>query len=362
MINFTQSFYFRGHLCISTELLGMNLYEFIKAHEFKGFSLKLIRRFAKQMLSSLVLLKGQRVIHCDLKPENILLAHPLHSEIKVIDFGSSCFENEKVCTYIQSRFYRSPEVILGMSYGLPIDMWSLGCILAELLTGYPIFPGENEQEQLACIMEIFGPPEKHLIEKSSRKKLFFDSMGKPRITVSSKGRRRRPSSKTIQQALKCDDDAFLDFISRCLRWDPDRRLKPEEAIHHEFITGAKRNLRARPATNGVTTNASSPMKRVNTLQTPQRSRPLPEPPATSFRNGTAVPTRDIPSSSPVKPGGPRRHSTINGVQSTIGVKRASNGAAITTGVGSSLPRVAQRSASGKPDLASAAAIASLVSV
>ena len=73
----------------------MNLYEFIKSNDFKGFSLRLIRRFTKQMLSSLVLLKGHRVIHCDLKPENILLAHPAKSEIKVIDFGSSCFEHEK---------------------------------------------------------------------------------------------------------------------------------------------------------------------------------------------------------------------------------------------------------------------------
>ncbi|KAJ6257980.1 hypothetical protein Dda_7770 [Drechslerella dactyloides] len=173
LVRFTQSFYFRGHLCISTELLGMNLYEFIKSNDFRGFSLRLIRRFTKQLLSSLILLKGHRVIHCDLKPENVLLAHPTQSDIKVIDFGSSCLEHEKVYTYIQSRFYRSPEVILGMTYGLPIDMWSLGCILAELYTGYPIFPGENEQEQLACIMEVFGPPEKHLIEKSSRKKLFF---------------------------------------------------------------------------------------------------------------------------------------------------------------------------------------------
>jgi serine/threonine protein kinase len=121
----------------------MNLYEFIKAHDFKGFSLKLIRRFTKQLLASLILLHSHKVIHCDLKPENVLLAHPMHSEIKVIDFGSSCFENEKVYTYIQSRFYRSPEVILGTSYGMPIDMWSVGCILAELYTGYPIFPGEN---------------------------------------------------------------------------------------------------------------------------------------------------------------------------------------------------------------------------
>ncbi|KAF2689148.1 hypothetical protein K458DRAFT_291435 [Lentithecium fluviatile CBS 122367] len=356
MINFTQSFYFRGHLCISTELLGMNLYEFIKAYDFKGFSLRLIRRFCKQMLASLVLLKSRRVIHCDLKPENILLAHPLHSEIKVIDFGSSCFENEKVYTYIQSRFYRSPEVILGMSYGLPIDMWSLGCILAELLTGYPIFPGENEQEQLACIMEIFGPPEKHLIEKSSRKKLFFDSMGKPRVTVSTKGRRRRPSSKTLQQALKCDDEAFLDFISRCLRWDPERRMKPDEAMLHEFITGVKRAPRTRAPMNG--SNVASPVKRALPSQAPApRVRPLPEPPATSFRHGTAVGSREVSSSSPIK-SGPRRHSTVQGAPGA-GVKRTANGAPLNASSG--LPRVAQRSVSGKPDLASAAAVASLVS-
>jgi len=359
MINFTQSFYFRGHLCISTELLGMNLYEFIKAYDFKGFSLRLIRRFSKQMLASLVLLKSRRVIHCDLKPENILLAHPLHSEIKVIDFGSSCFENEKVYTYIQSRFYRSPEVILGMSYGLPIDMWSLGCILAELLTGYPIFPGENEQEQLACIMEIFGPPEKHLIEKSSRKKLFFDSMGKPRVTVSTKGRRRRPSSKTLQQALKCDDEAFLDFISRCLRWDPERRMKPDEAMLHEFVTGVKRAPRTRPQMNG--TSVASPVKRAPPPQTAvQRVRPLPEPPATSFKTATAASSnREVSGSSPVK-SGPRRHSTVQGAPGATGVKRNANGAPLS--VASSLPRVAQRSVSGKPDLASAAAVASLVRI
>ncbi|KAI1126356.1 hypothetical protein F5Y10DRAFT_214781 [Nemania abortiva] len=351
MVNFTHSFYFRGHLCISTELLDMNLYEFIKSNSFRGFSLKLIRRFTKQMLSSLAILKQHKVIHCDLKPENILLRHPLHSEIKVIDFGSSCFENEKVYTYIQSRFYRSPEVILGMTYGLPIDMWSLGCILAELYTGVPIFPGENEQEQLACIMEVFGPPEKHLIEKSTRKKLFFDSMGKPRLTVSTKGRRRRPSSKTLQQAIKCDDEPFLDFLARCLRWDPDRRLKPEEAIRHEFITGHKTTV---PISR---TRESSPMKRHNTISTP---RPLPEPPAASKNNAVFRP-RDISNVSPQKPAsGPRRVSGINSTATTggVGVKRTStgNGPVSSGSIGNSnLPRVAGRTASGKQDLASAGA-------
>ncbi|KAK8085240.1 DYRK-family kinase pom1 [Apiospora hydei] len=359
MVNFTHSFYFRGHLCISTELLDMNLYEFIKSNAFRGFSLKLIRRFTKQMLSSLNLLKQHKVIHCDLKPENILLRHPMHSEIKVIDFGSSCFENEKVYTYIQSRFYRSPEVILGMTYGLPIDMWSLGCILAELYTGVPIFPGENEQEQLACIMEVFGPPEKHLIEKSTRKKLFFDSMGKPRLTVSSKGRRRRPSSKTLQQALKCDDEPFLDFLARCLRWDPDRRIKPEEAIRHEFITGLKTPMtfvRARDTT-------SSPIKRHNTVAS---SRPLPDPPA-STRTIAPVRSREVTAASPNKqhPAGPRRASGINGPFNSGGVKRTSTGTAQPAGgptaasVGSSLPRVAGRTVSGSKDLASAGANAAM---
>ncbi|KAK6363843.1 dual-specificity tyrosine-(Y)-phosphorylation regulated kinase [Orbilia blumenaviensis] len=345
LVKFTQSFYFRGHLCISTELLGMNLYEFIKSNDFRGFSLRLIRRFTKQLLSSLVLLKGHRVIHCDLKPENILLAHPMQSDIKVIDFGSSCLEHEKVYTYIQSRFYRSPEVILGMTYGLPIDMWSLGCILAELFTGYPIFPGENEQEQLACIMEVFGPPEKHLIEKSSRKKLFFDSFGKPRMIVSSKGRRRRPSSKTLQQAIKCDDEAFLDFLAGCLRWDPDKRIKPEEAIQHEFITGRK-IMKSR-----MDLVLESPSKRL-----PYSPRPLPELPQHQFSGTTVNRNPDLKNSGMNQTNSQKtvtkRHSmvgpsltSVNNPKRTSNNSNSNNSNSLVPGSISSLPRVAGRTAS-----------------
>ncbi|CAK7205599.1 serine/threonine protein kinase, CMGC, dual-specificity [Sporothrix eucalyptigena] len=394
MVNFTHSFYFRGHLCISTELLDMNLYEFIKANSFRGSSLKLVRRFTKQMLSSLILLKQHKVIHCDLKPENVLLRHPLHTELKVIDFGSSCFENERVYTYIQSRFYRSPEVILGMTYGMPIDMWSLGCILAELFTGVPIFPGENEQEQLACIMEVFGPPEKHLIEKSTRKKLFFDSMGKPRLTVSSKGRRRRPSSKTLQQVIKCDDEAFLDFLGRCLRWDPDRRLKPEEAIRHEFITGQKAVIRPpvpRGSHHSLNTRDGSPVRRHHTISVPSSGpRPLPEPPGSTSGSGNLK----LGTAPTLRAGGAREslgvnpHKSANGptiassrrasavTSSTAAAKRTSattggsgsNGTSGTSiGPASSLPRAAGRVVSGgslsssmsKPDLAAAGAAAAM---
>ena len=289
-------------------------------------------------------------------------------------------------TYIQSRFYRSPEVILGSSYGLGIDMWSLGCILAELWTGYPIFPGENEQEQLACIMEIFGPPDRHLVDRSTRKKLFFDSVGKPRVTVSSKGRRRRPSSKTLQQALKTEDEGFIDFVSRCLRWDPDRRLKPSEAVSHPFITNqpfhqrpgipdeARRAARVRSTAAVQSTSAAngqsipSPVKRgavssssnafsAQTAATPARDRArlLPETPQTALRNGVPAPAATVQNhGSPIKTNNNiRRHSTVAtaGAAAMAGSKRASNGAVLAggapvTGVGTVGQQHPQRGASG----------------
>ena len=113
------------------------------------------------------------MIHCDLKPENILLKSPDKSGIKIIDFGSSCFSNQRIYSYIQSRFYRAPEIIIGIPYTTGIDMWSFGCILIELYTGIPIFPGESETEQLALIMQTFGVPPLNILENAERKYKFF---------------------------------------------------------------------------------------------------------------------------------------------------------------------------------------------
>uniref|UniRef100_A0A8D8UQ46 dual-specificity kinase n=1 Tax=Cacopsylla melanoneura TaxID=428564 RepID=A0A8D8UQ46_9HEMI len=235
VIHMLEYFYFRNHLCISFELMNLNLYELIKRNNYQGFSLGLIRRFAFSLIQCLRLLHRENIIHCDLKPENVLLKQRGSSSIKVIDFGSSCYSHQRVYTYIQSRFYRSPEVILGLPYGPPIDMWSLGCILAELYTGCPLFPGENEVEQLACIMELLGVPGEDVIANASRRRLFFDSKGTPRCITNSKGRKRKPGSKDMATVIRCTDKAFVDFVTQCFCWDSKKRLTPDEALRHEWL-------------------------------------------------------------------------------------------------------------------------------
>lgn len=262
LIHMLEHFTFRNHTCITFELLSINLYELIKKNKFQGFSLQLVRKFAHSLLQCLDALHRSHIIHCDLKPENVLLKQQGRSGIKVIDFGSSCFEHQRVYTYIQSRFYRAPEVILGAKYGMPIDMWSLGCILAELLTGYPLLPGEDEADQLACIMELLGPPPQKLLDQAKRAKNFISSKGYPRYctvttlpdgaVVLGAGRSRRgklrgpPGSKDWSSALKgCDDPMFVDFLKRCLEWDPATRMTPAAALRHAWL---RRRLPRTPQT------------------------------------------------------------------------------------------------------------------
>lgn len=237
VIHMKDSFLFRGHLCVSFEMMHCDLYCALKKNGFRGFNLKQIKSFTSSLVTSLRVLRRSRIIHCDLKPENILLRSPDSTDLKVIDFGSSCFDHQRVHTYIQSRFYRSPEVIMGLGYGVPIDMWSLGCILAELHTGQPLFPGHDENEQLMYQMQVLGCPPLDLIQRAKRGSNFFTEQGQPKHLTDRKGRLRQPGSRALSQAVPSKDPAFLDFITKCLAWDPADRMTPREAAHHPFVTG-----------------------------------------------------------------------------------------------------------------------------
>jgi len=109
-------FTFRSHLCIVYELLGVSLFDQLKESQYQGFAYVPTRFFTHQLLEAMAFYKEQTIIHCDLKPENVLFLLKSSTNIKIIDFGSACFEGHETYQYIQSRFYRAPEILLGISY------------------------------------------------------------------------------------------------------------------------------------------------------------------------------------------------------------------------------------------------------
>lgn len=249
VVHMYDHFMFRNHPCIVFELLSLNLFELSKKNSFNGFTISLIRRFTFAIVKCLYALSKYDIIHCDLKPENILLKQQNRSSIKVIDFGSSCFSNKRVHFYIQSRYYRSPEVILGGKYGPSIDMWSLGCILAELYVGRPLLDGENEGDQLACMIELLDMPSQIFLNKckSTKVKQFIDSSGnpiycaryyqgqyRPESGKSPRGKIRGPPGSRVFLGC-CHDENFKDFVRQCLVWDPTERMTPAHALKHPWL-------------------------------------------------------------------------------------------------------------------------------
>ncbi|KAJ1560159.1 dual specificity protein kinase yak1, partial [Cladochytrium tenue] len=265
------TFLFRNHLCIVFEMLSINLYELIKQNQFRGLSTNLVRVFVQQILDCLIVLNKAKIIHCDLKPENVLLKGLDSPDLKVIDFGSACHENQTVYTYIQSRFYRSPEVLVGLPYTSSIDMWSLGCIAAELFLGLPLFPGASEYNQVARIVEILGVPHSYMCDKGKTARTFFVKDGEGRSSWRMKtmeeysretGNIEQPSKRyfkgtTLNEIInsypinrkglpqkEIDREmmnrlAFVDFLNGVLNLNPLERWSPQQAKMHPFVTGER---------------------------------------------------------------------------------------------------------------------------
>ncbi|KAG8740802.1 dual specificity protein kinase yak1 [Ceratobasidium sp. 414] len=273
ILRMRDQFIHKNHLCLVFELLSSNLYELIKQNQFGGLSTQLVKVFTTQLLDALTVLNEARLIHCDLKPENILLMSLQSPQIKVIDFGSACHERQTVYTYIQSRFYRSPEVLLGMSYTSAIDMWSLGCIAVELFLGLPLFPGTSEYNQITRIVEMLGMPPSYMLEMGKQTNNFFssysDEYGRKRYRLKSLEQYSREHNTNEQPGKKyfaattlpdiirtaagasksgklAENDkesnsraSFIDFVSGLLNLNPIERWSPQQAKGHPFITGER---------------------------------------------------------------------------------------------------------------------------
>lgn len=151
--------------------------------------------------------------------------------IKVIDFGSACDERQTVYTYIQSRFYRSPEVLLGLPYSSAIDMWSLGCIVVELFLGLPLFPGSSEYNQVTRIVEMLGLPQTWMLEMGKQSGEFFekthDEYGRKTYRLKSLEQYSREHNTKEQPSKKYFSASTLEDIIRSYPM-PRKNMKPAE--------------------------------------------------------------------------------------------------------------------------------------
>lgn len=231
-------FCFRHHYCITFELLGQDLYQILDQNNFRGFTMSEIKRVAVSVLQCLHFIHREKIIHCDVKPENILMPLREPGSIKVIDFSCSCYQNERIFDYIQTRYYRAPEIILGIPYSTQIDMWSLGCVLAEIHTGLPLFPGDDEKDQLACIMEVCSRPPDMILTKARKRSLYFDTRGNPRPL---KNKKCIVGAKKLYQVVKTRNHDFLNFIQQCLHWDANMRMTAWQGLNHEWIKEKSNN-------------------------------------------------------------------------------------------------------------------------
>lgn len=173
-----------------------------------------LRTIATQMLYGLAHLKKIGIIHCDLKPENCMFTDSSKTSVKIVDFGSACTEYKSGFQYVQSRFYRCPEIAMGLTYDQAVDMWSFGCILCELSTGRPIFPAQDENELMQFIRLRVGMPPLSMIQSCRKRRALFD---KNYNLIPSKRTQLPPNvperGSTIKDALFCEDDAdFISFI------------------------------------------------------------------------------------------------------------------------------------------------------
>ncbi|XP_032805286.1 homeodomain-interacting protein kinase 2 isoform X2 [Petromyzon marinus] len=264
-----ECFQHRGHTCLVFEMLEQNLYDFLKRNKFRPLALGHVRPVLQQVATALAKLKSLGLIHADLKPENIMLVDPTRQpfRVKVIDFGSASHVSKAVCsTYLQSRYYRAPEIILGLPFCEAIDMWSLGCVIAELFLGWPLYPGASEYDQIRYISQTQGLPAEYLLSAGTKTTRFFKRdpesafplwrLKTPEEHESETGIKSKEARKYIFNCLddmaqvnvaselessdmlaeKADRREFIDLLKRMLTIDAEKRTTPLDTLGHPFVT------------------------------------------------------------------------------------------------------------------------------
>lgn len=254
------------HYCMAFETLGPSLYDFLKDNNYQGFKVSDIQTIARELLTCLEFLHDKmHLTHTDLKLENLLLCDgaarsvqnprggrrektmqaPLSASIKVIDFGNATFADEHHSSVINTRQYRSPEVIMGLRWDEKSDIWSSGCILMELYLGELLFSTHENLEHLKLIETIIGEIPQGMFQGSNaecmQKYLARDrstnrySLNWPAGASSSKSVERVRDAQKLHRQVDPKHKLLADFCSKLLTIDPSKRPSAREALQHPFL-------------------------------------------------------------------------------------------------------------------------------
>jgi dual-specificity kinase len=265
-IHLLDTFNFKNHVCIVSELLGKSVFDFIKDNNFQPFPALHIWKFAKQLLQSVAFLHRLSLVHTDLKPENILLVNSeagvvatsrranakrrnvlLNTEIRLIDFGSATFNEEFHSSVVSTRHYRAPEIILSMGWSFPCDVWSIGCILVEFFTGEALFQTHDNLEHLAMMEAVLGvmPDDYRRKAETYKPELFRNgALNYPNPDTTRSSRKYVRGMKKLQDIITTPNNSanyakhnsrLLHLLRQLLEFDPNKRIKVADALKHPYF-------------------------------------------------------------------------------------------------------------------------------
>ncbi|XP_062502429.1 MAPK/MAK/MRK overlapping kinase-like [Corticium candelabrum] len=212
-----------GTLALVCELLDCNIYDFIRGRKHYLPETQ-VKRLIYQLCKALEFMHRKGIFHRDVKPENILLKGEV---VKLADFGScrSIYSKPPYTEYISTRWYRAPECLLTDGYySYKMDVWSVGCVLFEVLSLHPFFPGTNELDQIARIHDTFGTPSPDLLSKFKKSRALDFNF--PRRIGTGISQRLAPC-KTSKDGIK--------YINECCIYDPDERMSAKQALRHSYF-------------------------------------------------------------------------------------------------------------------------------
>mmetsp|Transcript_16452 Transcript_16452/g.22964 ORF Transcript_16452/g.22964 Transcript_16452/m.22964 type:complete len:455 (-) Transcript_16452:63-1427(-) len=238
-----------GRLALVFELFDMNIYELIRGRK-QYLGDELVKIYMHQLVTAIAYMHRQNIFHRDIKPENVLV---MGDRLKLADFGScrGIYSKPPFTEYISTRWYRAPESLLTNGYyDYKMDLWGVGCVMFEIISLFPLFPGTNELDQIEKIHTIMGTPSKGIMNKFKRHSSHIKNFNFPQRVGTG-----------IRRLIPHASKNCIDLVEKLLVYDPDGRTSASQALRHPYFY----DFRGSPVREGNST-AMSPKSKSDRFQ------------------------------------------------------------------------------------------------